>query len=78
MIPLLVIFGLLAVALVVSLVEPVVKRRRHGPASAELHRDWWSSFERDFRAYAADCERTRRGGRSRQPDHRPDWRPPAR
>jgi hypothetical protein len=34
-----------------------VRARRTPP---ELHGDWWSAFEREFRAYAARVEKGRR------------------
>jgi hypothetical protein len=48
----------LAAAVGVGAVLVTLRRRR---APADLRGDWWSAFERDFRAYAAQA-----AGRDRQ------------
>lgn len=40
----------IAVAVVVRLAVPAIRRRW---MIAELRRDWWPGFEREFRAYAS-------------------------
>jgi hypothetical protein len=49
----------------------VVSVWRSGRVPAELRGDWWSRFERDFRAYAAwAAEQRRRGAKDRRPPQR--------
>jgi uncharacterized lipoprotein YddW (UPF0748 family) len=52
---------LLAIAVAASLVSFTITRavRRHA-TPRELRGDWWTAFERDFRAYAARPGPTRR------------------
>jgi len=52
--------GLIAGALAMRFLVPLIHRQR---IEEELRGDWWSRFERDFRAYAG----TWRGRRDAEP-----------
>lgn len=44
------LMAVMAVAVGVRLITPVVRRRR---LAAELREDWWPAFERELQAYAS-------------------------
>ena len=70
------LFATLAVAVVIvvtavlAFVSKLRQQRYKRSALSELHCDWWSGFEEEFRTYAAelsqpsDGERRRPGGRT--------------
>ncbi len=64
MLPLVVlVLAVIGVVGICLLVQEVRGHRR----PAELRGDWWTSFEREFRAYASEVTRSQRS-RSRRPD----------
>ncbi len=59
---LLVVFVIVALAVAVRLGLPVLQRRR---IAAELRGDWWTRFEREFRAYASRSWKSARDSEQR-------------
>jgi hypothetical protein len=51
-----VVLALVAVVCICLLVQEALRRR----TPAELRGDWWTSFEREFRAYASEATRSTR------------------
>jgi hypothetical protein len=56
MLALVVLVGALVAVVGIALVVQEVRLRRSPP---ELKGDWWTAFEREFRAYAREIERSR-------------------
>jgi hypothetical protein len=59
------VLGLVLVAVAIRLALPTVRRRR---LAWELRCDWWSAFERDFRAYVHSTHH-RKASRRARPGH---------
>jgi hypothetical protein len=64
MLALVVLVATLVAVVGIALLAQEVRWRR---APSELRGDWWTAFEREFRAYAREVERSRRA-RSRRRD----------
>lgn len=61
---------IIAIALAVMAgVTLLITRARAQRRPAELRGDWWSAFERDFRAYAATARPTKSPRRQLDPRH---------
>lgn len=56
MLALVVLVATLVAVVAIALVVQEVRRRR----PPELRGNWWTAFEREFRAYAREVERSRR------------------
>jgi hypothetical protein len=64
MLALVVLVATLVAVVAIAMVVQEVRRRRTPP---ELQGEWWTAFERQFRAYAREVERSKRT-RSRRRD----------
>jgi hypothetical protein len=63
---------LIGLALVFIFVPCAVLGVRRNRTPRELRGDWWSKFEREFRAYASQQQ----GNRPKRPNPREERRPP--
>ncbi len=69
-----IVLGLIALALLVLLTVVAVRWVRRRARPPELRGDWWTSFEREFRAYAAVHTPPRRRSSPRRIKPRPPKR----